>query len=196
MPSRIRGEWVVIFGGDNLPMADLLSYAQMAEDAGADSIWTVEVWRGAFVPLTAIARVTYRVRLGTGIAQFARSPTHTELSAPSLAEVSGSDLCWAWAPRPRSGTPNGMGSCSASRSPACGSTSNASARCRPPAPRTRRATRASSSTCRTTGGSCRPPMPAFRSIWPRSKPACSSWRDPMPTAGLAGPSIRAVTSPR
>lgn len=77
MPSRIRGEWVVIFGGDNLPVADLLSYAQMAEDAGADSIWTVEVWRGVFVPLTAIASVTYRIRLGTGIAQFARSPTHT-----------------------------------------------------------------------------------------------------------------------
>jgi alkanesulfonate monooxygenase SsuD/methylene tetrahydromethanopterin reductase-like flavin-dependent oxidoreductase (luciferase family) len=28
----------------------------MADDAGADSVWTAEVWRDAFVPLTAMAR--------------------------------------------------------------------------------------------------------------------------------------------
>lgn len=89
MPRRIRGKWGVLFGGDNLSMADLLRYAQLAEDAGADSVWTAEVWRDAFVPLTAMASVTQRVRLGTGIAQFARPPMHTELSAQSLAEVSG-----------------------------------------------------------------------------------------------------------
>ena len=83
MPRRIRGKWGVLFGGDNLSMADLLRYAQLAEDAGADSVWTAEVWRDAFVPLTAMASVTQRVRLGTGIAQFARPPMHTELSAQS-----------------------------------------------------------------------------------------------------------------
>jgi 5,10-methylenetetrahydromethanopterin reductase len=89
MRSRTRWKWGVIFGGDNLSMVDLLHYAQMAEEAGANSIWSVEVWRDAFVPLTAMASVTQRVRLGTGIAQFARPPMHTELSAQSLAEVSG-----------------------------------------------------------------------------------------------------------
>jgi alkanesulfonate monooxygenase SsuD/methylene tetrahydromethanopterin reductase-like flavin-dependent oxidoreductase (luciferase family) len=34
----------MIFGGDNLSMAELLRYAQMADDAGADSVWQAEVW--------------------------------------------------------------------------------------------------------------------------------------------------------
>jgi alkanesulfonate monooxygenase SsuD/methylene tetrahydromethanopterin reductase-like flavin-dependent oxidoreductase (luciferase family) len=137
MRSRTRWKWGVIFGGDNLSMVDLPHYAQMAEEAGADSVWSVEVWCDAFVPLTAMASVTHRVRVGTGSAQVARPPMHTELSAQSLAEVSGGDLCWGWAPPLRSGTANGTGSRTTSRSPACGSTSNASARCGPPAPRTR-----------------------------------------------------------
>jgi alkanesulfonate monooxygenase SsuD/methylene tetrahydromethanopterin reductase-like flavin-dependent oxidoreductase (luciferase family) len=93
MRSRTRWKWGVIFGGDNLSMVDLLHYAQMAEEARADSVWSIEVWRDAFVPLTAMASVTHRIRVGTGIAQFARPPMHTELSAQSLAEVSGGAIC-------------------------------------------------------------------------------------------------------
>jgi len=70
-------------------MADLLRYGKMADDAGADSVWTAEVWRDAFVPLTAMASVVQRARLGTAIAQFARSPWHTEMSAMSVAEYTG-----------------------------------------------------------------------------------------------------------
>ena len=81
--------WGIIFGGDNLSMADLLRYAEMADAAGADSVWSVELWRDAFVPLTAMASVVRRARLGTGIAQLARPPWHTEMSAMSLAEVTG-----------------------------------------------------------------------------------------------------------
>jgi len=77
----------MIFGGDNLTMADLLRYAAMADAAGADSLWSVEVWRDAFVPLTAMASVAPRTRLGTAIAQLARPPWHTEMSAMSLAEL-------------------------------------------------------------------------------------------------------------
>ena len=80
-------KWGIIFGGDNLSMADLLRYAGMADAAGADSVWSVEVWRDAFVPLTAMAGVVRRARLGTAIAQLARPPWHTEMSAMSLAEV-------------------------------------------------------------------------------------------------------------
>jgi alkanesulfonate monooxygenase SsuD/methylene tetrahydromethanopterin reductase-like flavin-dependent oxidoreductase (luciferase family) len=68
-------------------MADLVRYAEMADAAGADSLWTAEVWRDAFVPLTAMASVAPRARLGTAIAQLARPPWHTEMSAMSLAEV-------------------------------------------------------------------------------------------------------------
>jgi hypothetical protein len=31
-------KWGLIFGGDNLSMADLLRYAEMADAAGADSL--------------------------------------------------------------------------------------------------------------------------------------------------------------
>jgi len=79
-------KWGIIFGGDNLSMADLLRYAEMADAAGADSLWTAEVWRDAFVPLTAMASVVRRARLGTAVAQLARPPWHTEMSAMSLAE--------------------------------------------------------------------------------------------------------------
>lgn len=79
-------KWSVIFGGDNLTLADLVRYAKLAEDAGADSVWGAEVWRDAFVPVTAMASVVRRVRVGTAIAQFARPPMHTEMAAMSLAE--------------------------------------------------------------------------------------------------------------
>jgi len=45
-------------------MADLLRYAEMADAAGADSLWTAEGWRDAFVPLVAMASVTPRTRVG------------------------------------------------------------------------------------------------------------------------------------
>ena len=89
MTSRKRWRWGVGFTSENLSMEDLTHYARMAEEAGADSVWMAEVWRDAFVPLTALASVTQRVRVGTGIAQFARPPMHTELSAMSLAEYTG-----------------------------------------------------------------------------------------------------------
>ena len=65
MPSRTRWKWGILFGGDNLSMADLLRYGKMADDAVADSVWTAEVWRDAFVPLTAMASVVQRARVGT-----------------------------------------------------------------------------------------------------------------------------------
>lgn len=49
-------------------------------------MWAAEAWRDAFVPLTAMASVLQRVRVGTSIAQFARPPVLTALSAMSLAE--------------------------------------------------------------------------------------------------------------
>ena len=43
MSSHTRWQWGILFEGDNLAMADLLRYGKMADDAGADSVWTAEV---------------------------------------------------------------------------------------------------------------------------------------------------------
>ena len=80
-------KWGVLFSGDNLSLAETLAYAKQAEEAGAESLWTTELGRDAFVPLAAIACETSGVRLGTGVATFARPPMHTETAAMSLAEL-------------------------------------------------------------------------------------------------------------
>jgi len=89
MPTRRHNwKWGILFNGEKLTMDELLDYSRLAEEAGADSLWEAELWRDGFVPLTAMASVTKRVRLGTGVAHFARPPMLTELSAMSLAEFS------------------------------------------------------------------------------------------------------------
>jgi alkanesulfonate monooxygenase SsuD/methylene tetrahydromethanopterin reductase-like flavin-dependent oxidoreductase (luciferase family) len=82
-------KWGVIHNGDVLPLADILHFASLAEQAGADCLWAAEGWRDAFVPLTAIAGAAKHVRIGTGIVQMARPPVLTTLSALSMAEYTG-----------------------------------------------------------------------------------------------------------
>jgi probable F420-dependent oxidoreductase len=84
--GRKRWNWGVLFSGDKLSMDELLRYTAMAEGAGAESVWAAELWRDAFVPLTAMATVAKKMRVGTAVAHFARPPLLTELSAMSLAE--------------------------------------------------------------------------------------------------------------
>jgi probable F420-dependent oxidoreductase len=81
-----RTRWGVVYNADTLSLDDMLRSASMAEQAGAESIWSTEGWRDAFVPLTAMASTVKTVRLGTGVAQMARPPVLTALSALSLAE--------------------------------------------------------------------------------------------------------------
>jgi alkanesulfonate monooxygenase SsuD/methylene tetrahydromethanopterin reductase-like flavin-dependent oxidoreductase (luciferase family) len=82
-----NAKWGVIYNGDTLPLDDILHFASLAEEAGADVVWTAEGWRDAFVPLTAIASVAKNLRVGTAISQMARPPVLTALSALSLAEL-------------------------------------------------------------------------------------------------------------
>ena len=86
MSARPDQKWGVIYNGDALTLDDILHFAGLADQAGADSLWTAEGWRDAFVPLTAIAGVAKRARVGTGIVQMARPPVLTTLSALSMAE--------------------------------------------------------------------------------------------------------------
>jgi len=76
----------VVYNADALSLAEMLQYARLAEEAGVESVWAVEAGRDAFVPLTAMASVLQRVRVGTSVAQFARPPVLTALSALALAE--------------------------------------------------------------------------------------------------------------
>jgi probable F420-dependent oxidoreductase len=87
--ERFWKKWGVLFSGDKLSLAEQLKLAADGESAGADSLWSAELWRDGFVPLAAMATVAQRVRLGTAVAHFARTPLLTELSAMSMAELSG-----------------------------------------------------------------------------------------------------------
>lgn len=86
MPGK-KLNWGVVFTGENLSLDDILRYARLAEDAGAESLWSTELGRDAFVPLAAIASVAKRVRVGTAVATFARPPMHTETAAMAMAEL-------------------------------------------------------------------------------------------------------------
>lgn len=86
MPGKTLN-WGVVFTGENLSLDDILRYARLAEDAGAESLWSTELGRDAFVPLAAIASVTKKMRVGTAVATFARPPMHTETAAIAMAEL-------------------------------------------------------------------------------------------------------------
>jgi len=68
-----------------------LELARQTDRLGVDSVWMAEFWAyDAFTPLAAIAAVTERIRLGTGIAQLgARTPAMLAMSAQSMQAISG-----------------------------------------------------------------------------------------------------------
>ncbi len=83
----------LIFPGGGMSIRDMVALSKEAEAAGFDSLYVTEAWRSGFVPLTAIAAATERVRLGTYVLNaYGRSPLLTGMSAIDLDELSGGRL--------------------------------------------------------------------------------------------------------
>ena len=68
-----------------------LRAAQLADELGYDSFWMPEAWGYEIFSLLAeMARVTHRIKLGTGIVNvFSRSPALIAMSAATVDEISG-----------------------------------------------------------------------------------------------------------
>jgi probable F420-dependent oxidoreductase len=74
--------------GQGISLADMIEFGVAAEAAGLDSVWTVENQRDPWVPLSVIASRTRSIRVGTGLAVWARSPSLMEMTAGNLDELS------------------------------------------------------------------------------------------------------------
>jgi len=70
---------------------EMVRAAEIADEAGIDTIWIPEAWGYDLVPiLTEIALKTKRLRIGTGIMNcFSRSPGLVAMTAATLDDVSG-----------------------------------------------------------------------------------------------------------
>jgi len=79
---------------ESLPLPMLVELAQKADARGFDSIWKPEIiFSDAFVPCTAFALKTERIRIGSGVVGiYGRSPVVLAMSAAALAEISGNRL--------------------------------------------------------------------------------------------------------
>ena len=72
------------------PFAEVAAFARTAEECGYEAIFVPEAWgRDAFVTLGALARVTDRIALGTGIVNvYSRTPALLAMAAVTLDELS------------------------------------------------------------------------------------------------------------
>src|SRR5689334_19457380 len=81
---------LAFLGAPRVP--EMVELAQLAEDAGCESVWVAEtrITRDGFVPAGAIAARTSRIGIGTGIVNvFTRGPVLNAISFATLDEASG-----------------------------------------------------------------------------------------------------------
>ncbi len=82
-----------IFTGGDMSVRDVAEIAARAERAGFDSACVAEAWRSAWVPLTAIAAATNRIRLGPYVLNaYGSSPLIAGMAAVDFNEFSGGRL--------------------------------------------------------------------------------------------------------
>lgn len=83
----------IIFTGGGMTVGDMTRIAQAAEAAGMSLLCVAEAWRSGWVPLTAMAAATERVRLGPYVLNaYGRSPLLAGMSAIDFNEFSGGRL--------------------------------------------------------------------------------------------------------
>jgi F420-dependent oxidoreductase-like protein len=73
------------------PFTEVATFAGIADECGYEALFVPEAWgRDAFVTLGALARVTERIGLGTGIVNvYSRSPALLAMATVTLDEISG-----------------------------------------------------------------------------------------------------------
>lgn len=83
----------IIFTGGGMHMRDMSALAAAAETAGFEAVVMAEAWRSGWVPLTAMAAATSRIRLGPYVLNaYGRSPLLAGMSAIDFNEFSGGRL--------------------------------------------------------------------------------------------------------
>src|SRR5437867_12124829 len=88
MRNSTKPIWGVITPA--VPPGVLAGQAKMYEQTGLEGLFAPQVYGPPFVPLSAAAAVTTRVKLASGIAlAFARSPFETAMAAIDLDRISG-----------------------------------------------------------------------------------------------------------
>ncbi len=81
------------FTGGGMRLTELVELGRGAESHAFDAVYLTEAWRSAFVPLSALASATKRVRLGSYVLNaYGRSPFVTAMAAVDLDELSGGRL--------------------------------------------------------------------------------------------------------
>jgi 5,10-methylenetetrahydromethanopterin reductase len=78
----------VVLNGEGMPLHEMVDYAVSLEDAGFHSVWHEEVFREPFIPLAAIAARTSRLKLGTAVSTWVRTPVSSALMSANLDELS------------------------------------------------------------------------------------------------------------
>ena len=83
----------LIFTGADMTMAELTAVGRRAEQSGVASLYLAEAWRSGWVPLTALAAATSRVRLGPYVLNaYGRSPLLAGMSAIDFNDFSNQRL--------------------------------------------------------------------------------------------------------
>ena len=83
----------ILFLGGDTTVVQQTAIAKRAEESGFDSLYMAEAYRSAWVPLTAMAAATSKVRLGPYVVSaYGHSPLMTGLSAVDFNEFSGGRL--------------------------------------------------------------------------------------------------------